>query len=345
MTTPLGFVNVFKPAGTTSAQCGRARAADLRRSRRHRLPAGHLGTLDPQAAGVLPVAIGKATRLIPLHRGSPQGVRVHDRSSAARPRRGTRGGDRAEPARCRPTLDALLRAAAARFVGIVEQIPPMFSAVHQDGRRLYEIAREGARSRAQVAQDHDLRAARSRLRGAAARMRVACSEGTYVRTLCEDLGNAVGIARAHGGAGARGSGPFVLYESSHARRDRRGAGGRAGRRRSASSRFRRSCSTAAGRPTFAPAASSRCRGGAANRTCSCATDRARWSASARRSERCLRRARCSCEDPSRTRRTRRRRAAARRLRSGSSTACIAGTARFARTLAAAAQTRRSAPAC
>ncbi|HEY1427948.1 MAG TPA: hypothetical protein VGF18_00105, partial [Candidatus Tumulicola sp.] len=63
----LGFVNLFKPAGLTSAQAvGRVRRIFGVASGDRRIPAGHLGTLDPQAAGVLPIALGKATRLIPL---------------------------------------------------------------------------------------------------------------------------------------------------------------------------------------------------------------------------------------------------------------------------------------
>jgi tRNA pseudouridine55 synthase len=212
VTTPLGFVNVFKPSGITSAQCG-ARVRRIYSSLAgHRLPAGHLGTLDPDAAGVLPIAIGKATRLLPLieDRRKAYAFTIElGRATAT----GDASGETVRTGAVPADAHALLRAAAARFVGVVEQIPPMFSAVRQDGRRLYEIAREGreVERKSRKITIYDLRVLG--FEGAAARMRVACSEGTYVRTLCEDLGNAVG-APAHMGALLReAAGPFVLYES------------------------------------------------------------------------------------------------------------------------------------
>ena len=89
----------------------------------------------------------------------------------------------------------------------------MYSAVHHEGKRLYDLARAGVtvERKARRITIYDLRVLG--VEGNAARMRVACSEGTYVRTLCEDLGNAAGVA-AHLGALLReASGPFVLYES------------------------------------------------------------------------------------------------------------------------------------
>ena len=209
----LGFVNVFKPAGPTSAQV----VARLRRiyglySRDRHIAVGHLGTLDPQAAGVLPIAVGKATRLIPLltdQRKAYVCTIVPGRSTST----GDALGETLESAPVPAGWERRLRDVLPEFVGRIDQIPPMYSAVHHEGKRLYELAREGK---------HVERKARAitiyglRLLGAAAgaaRLRVSCSEGTYVRTLCEDLGKAIGVP-AHMGALVReGSGPFVLYES------------------------------------------------------------------------------------------------------------------------------------
>lgn len=209
----LGFVNVFKPAGPTSAHV----VARLRRiyslySRDRHIGVGHLGTLDPQAAGVLPVAVGKATRLIPLladQRKSYVCTFVPGRSTTT----GDALGETVESAPPYAGWERRLRDILAEFVGKIEQIPPMYSAVHHEGKRLYELAREGK---------HVERKARSiviyglallGVEGGVARLRVSCSEGTYVRTLVEDLGKAIGVP-AHMGALVReGSGPFLLFEA------------------------------------------------------------------------------------------------------------------------------------
>jgi tRNA pseudouridine55 synthase len=107
-----------------------------------------------------------------------------------------------------------LDAALPSFVGKIAQAPPMYSAVHHQGRRLYELARDG---KTVERKPRTIAVYGLTLLGIdgmhVARLRLACSEGTYVRTLCHDLGNAIGIP-AHMGALVReASGPFVLYEA------------------------------------------------------------------------------------------------------------------------------------
>ncbi len=206
----LGFVNVFKPAGPTSTQV----TARVRRlySGGAKVAAGHLGTLDPMAAGVLPVALGKATRLIPLiadTRKSYAFTVVFGRSTTT----ADATGETLARAPVPEDLGERLRAALPQFLGPIEQIPPMFSALHHEGRRLYELAREGVtvERKARPITIYGLRIIG--IEGNVARMGVACSEGTYVRSLCEDLGRAVGSC-AHMGALLRdGAGPFILAES------------------------------------------------------------------------------------------------------------------------------------
>ncbi len=210
----LGFVNVFKPAGPTSAQIvGRVRRIYGTYARDRKIGVGHLGTLDPQAAGVLPIAVGKATRLIPLltdQRKSYACTLVLGRSTTTQDAH----GETVERAAVPEDWPERLEAALERFVGKIAQVPPMFSAVHHEGRRLYELAREGKtverRARAATVYAISLLGVE---RPDIARLRVACGEGTYVRTLCHDLGQAMGVP-AHMGALVReGSGPFVLYEA------------------------------------------------------------------------------------------------------------------------------------
>jgi tRNA pseudouridine55 synthase len=210
----LGFVNVFKAGGPSSAQT----VARLRRiygiyCGDRKVAAGHLGTLDPQAAGVLPVAIGKATRLIPLlgdQRKVYTCTLTFGRSTVTGDALGDTLASAGVPADWRLRLDAAL----PRFTGKILQTPPMFSAVHHRGKRLYELAREGAHveRNPRAATIYALTVLGTEDSGIA-RLRVACSEGTYVRALCHDLGEAIGIP-AHMGALVReASGPFVLYEA------------------------------------------------------------------------------------------------------------------------------------
>ena len=209
----IGFVNAFKPAGPTCAQV----VARLRRiyglySRERKIAVGHLGTLDPQAAGVLPIAIGKATRLIPLltdQRKSYACTIVFGRSTNS----ADALGETREVAAVPREWPKLLADVIPRFIGRIEQIPPMFSAVHHEGRRLYELAREGktVERKPRIATIYGI--SLLGIEHNSARLRIACGEGSYVRTLCEDLGAAMGLP-AHMGALVReASGPFVLYES------------------------------------------------------------------------------------------------------------------------------------
>ncbi len=209
---PLGFVNVFKPSGLTSVQCGARVRRLFSNSRTGPVGVGHVGTLDPDAAGVLPLAIGKATRLIPLiedRRKAYAFTLVLGRATATGDASGATVATGAVPA----DAERLLLEAAARFVGVVEQIPPMYSAVHHEGRRLYALAREGVQveRKPRKITVYDLRILS--YGDATVRMRVACSEGTYVRALCEDLGTAIGVPAHMGTLLREASGPFVVYES------------------------------------------------------------------------------------------------------------------------------------
>lgn len=181
-------------------------------SREHKLAVGHLGTLDPQAAGVLPIALGRATRLLPL---------IEDRRKryactlvfGTQTNTGDASGEVIATAPVPSDLDARLAAALRAFVGIVEQTPPMFSAVHHEGKRLYELARAGmvvARPKRSITIYGLSVLSRS---GDVARLRLACSEGTYVRVLCEDLAAACGTVGHMGALLREAAGPFVLYES------------------------------------------------------------------------------------------------------------------------------------
>ncbi|MHB8461406.1 MAG: tRNA pseudouridine(55) synthase TruB [Vulcanimicrobiaceae bacterium] len=209
----LGFVNVFKPAGPTSAQV----VARLRRiyglhSGDKKIAVGHLGTLDPQAAGVLPIAVGKATRLIPLLEDQRKAY-VATLALGSSTTTQDALGEVLERGDLPNDWQKRLSAALQQFSGRIEQIPPMYSAVHHEGKRLYDLARAGIeverKSRSITIYAIDIIGSED----ATVRLRISCSEGTYVRTLCQDLGAAIGVP-AHMGALLReASGPFVLYEA------------------------------------------------------------------------------------------------------------------------------------
>jgi len=156
---------------------------------------GHAGTLDPDATGVLPVLLGEATKLMPY-------LADHDKEYRALVRFGVRTDTQdlsgrvlsevAVPALGRETVAAAARA----FVGRIRQTPPMYSALHHEGRRLYELARQGVEV-PRAPRDVLVHAIEVEdVRGAQATVRVVCGKGTYVRTLAADLGDALGLGGA-----------------------------------------------------------------------------------------------------------------------------------------------------
>ncbi len=152
---------------------------------------GHAGTLDPLAAGVLPVAVGAYTRLLPYLEGGKEYIAeiAFGRSTTS----GDAAGDTLE-ARDVTIAQADLLAVLERFRGEITQVPPAFSAIHVGGRRAYEFARAG------VAVEMPPRQVTIRAldlirfdAGKTAWLRVDCSAGTYVRTLAADIGLALGV--------------------------------------------------------------------------------------------------------------------------------------------------------
>ena len=180
-----GILIVDKPAGWTSQDV----AAKLR-GVFHERRVGHGGTLDPMATGVLPVFIGRATRAAEFMESAEKEYVAGLRLGLVTNTQDTSGETLCEQpvSVTREQLEAVLR----RFTGPIEQIPPMYSAVKIGGRKLYELARKGQEiertPRAVTIHELEL------LDGGGAdwTLRVRCSKGTYVRTLCHDIGAALG---------------------------------------------------------------------------------------------------------------------------------------------------------
>ncbi len=183
---PNGILIIDKPAGWTSMDvCAKIRG--ILRERR----VGHGGTLDPMATGVLPVFVGRATRAVEFAENGRKeylaGLRlglVTDTQDVT----GTVLETRPVTAR-REDVEAALE----KFRGEIEQIPPMYSAVKVRGKKLYELARRGKeverKPRGVTIYELALLEAESETDF---RLRCLCSKGTYIRTLCHDVGQALG---------------------------------------------------------------------------------------------------------------------------------------------------------
>jgi tRNA pseudouridine55 synthase len=183
---PFGILNVNKPSGPTS----RAVVDRVERIVRP-AKAGHAGTLDPLASGVLVICVGRATRLI-------QYVQRMSKTYRASFILGTRSEtDDVEsaledvPNAVAPT-NAAIDAALSKFVGAIEQRPPAHSAVKVAGKRAYELARRGAQLDLKVRTVRIHRIERLNYEYPNLAVEIECGSGTYVRSIGRDLGNLLG---------------------------------------------------------------------------------------------------------------------------------------------------------
>ena len=189
-----GMMTIYKEAGYTSSDV----VARLR-GILHMRKIGHTGTLDPDAEGVLPVCLGKGTKLCEL-------IADRDKEYVAVLRLGTVTDTQDmsgtvlrsipdEEVIKRVTPEAL-EEAAAKFRGPIRQVPPMYSAVKIGGKRLYELARQGrtVERPAREVTIYELEIINAAL--PLVTLRVRCSKGTYIRTLCQDLGEELGTGGA-----------------------------------------------------------------------------------------------------------------------------------------------------
>jgi len=180
-----GILIVNKPEGWTSQD-----VVSKLRGVFHERRVGHGGTLDPMATGVLPVFLGRATRAVPYFEHAEKEYIAGIRFGTVTDTQDTTGRVLEEHA-VDLTEKALLEALKA-MEGPQLQIPPMYSAIKVNGQKLYELARAGKEvertPREIVLKELELLS----FSGREARFRVLCSKGTYVRTICHDLGQALG---------------------------------------------------------------------------------------------------------------------------------------------------------
>ena len=192
-----GILAVRKECGFTSHDV----VAKLRGITRQR-KIGHTGTLDPQAEGVLPVCLGHATKLCDL-------LTDQDKTYEAELYLGITTDTQDRTGQVLASRDSTvtreeLSLILIRFTGELMQVPPMYSAIKVGGKKLYELARQGREveraARPVTIRQIELLSCECRENGYVrkARLRVSCSKGTYIRTLCHDIGNALGCGGCMG---------------------------------------------------------------------------------------------------------------------------------------------------
>ena len=234
-----GMLTIYKEKGYTSSDAV-ARLRGILRMRK----IGHIGTLDPDAEGVLPMCLGNVTRICELIADREKeylavmrlGVltdtqdmsgeilsqvpedRIREILGDERIAGGTEellsdkpisGGTQEED---RIVFEKIL-AAASSFTGEIEQIPPMYSAVKVNGKRLYDMARKGITVERKPRRITIYSLQIEEVNLPLVRLRVRCSKGTYIRTLCEDLGNALGVGAAMQSLLRTRVGQFTLDEA------------------------------------------------------------------------------------------------------------------------------------
>ncbi|MBW2312935.1 MAG: tRNA pseudouridine(55) synthase TruB [Deltaproteobacteria bacterium] len=200
---PIGFLVVDKPSGVTSHDM-----VDAARRWLGTRAVGHLGTLDPLATGVLPLAVRRATKLASFVDGS--------KTYWSRIRLGvetdTLDADGEEVSRYEGALpdETAVAEALSSFEGDIEQVPPMYSAVKQGGVPLYKLARRGEEVEREPRTIHIESIRLIRYAAPDLEVEVQCSPGTYVRVLAQDLGRALGCGGHLADLRRTQNGPFTI---------------------------------------------------------------------------------------------------------------------------------------
>ena len=206
-----GILNVYKPKGMTSHDVVSVIRRTLSIKR-----VGHTGTLDPDAEGVLPILVGKATKLSDL-------LMADEKRYLARVRLGIitdtddLSGEVIEKKDVSVSKEDILKAVES-FLGETEQIPPMYSAIKVDGKKLYQLARKGIVTERAPRKITVYSANVSDFDGTSFNLDVHCSKGTYIRALCRDIGEKLGTGAAMEALIRTQSGMFTK-ENSHTLED------------------------------------------------------------------------------------------------------------------------------
>ncbi len=176
-----GIINLYKPPGITSAK------AVYKVKQIVKTKTGHAGTLDPEAAGVLPVLVGRATKFTDYIFGNKKTYLAEIMFGCETDTQDATGEITLKSGRIPELKD--IAAVLPYFTGEIEQVPPMYSALKRGGRKLYELAREGVQVKRESRKVYiDSIEILKKTSEKSYLLRVVCGKGTYIRTLCEDIG-------------------------------------------------------------------------------------------------------------------------------------------------------------
>ncbi len=203
-----GVIIINKPTGQTSHNL-----VGFTRRLFNIKKVGHTGTLDPDASGVLPICIGRGTKAADMLTASDKAYRAQFILGMTTDTLDASGEILTE----QPVMVSKeqIEETIREFIGEIYQIPPMFSAIKKDGKKLYELAREGItidREKRKVT-IFDIKICEIDMENYAITIEVFCSKGTYIRTLCEDIGMALGCGAYMNTLVRTKSAGFTLEES------------------------------------------------------------------------------------------------------------------------------------
>ena len=207
MLQPFGLLNVNKPEGWTSRQAVDRVARIVKPAK-----AGHAGTLDPMATGVLMICVGKATRLINFIQEQPKTYCAEFVLGQRSDTDDITGQVTATKVESEPSLQDVT-SRLSEFLGRIEQVPPQYSAVHIDGQRAYKLARKGRQFEiaARTVEVHRIELVRYEY--PLLETVIECGSGTYIRSIGRDLGERLGCGAVMSRLERTAIGPFVIEEA------------------------------------------------------------------------------------------------------------------------------------
>ncbi|ALG49237.1 tRNA pseudouridine(55) synthase TruB [Clostridium perfringens] len=203
-----GVINIYKNTGMTSFDV----VAMVRRVAKMK-KVGHTGTLDPAASGVLPVCLGKATKIIDYIMENKKVYRVSLKLGMVTDTYDLEGEVLREEDASHITKDEILNCINS-FVGTIDQVPPMYSALKQNGVRLYELARQGIEVHREARKITIYSIENIKIESNDnIQMDVCCSKGTYIRSLCYDIGEKLNVGATMTALERIQNGPFTKEEA------------------------------------------------------------------------------------------------------------------------------------
>ncbi|HAT4300522.1 MAG: tRNA pseudouridine(55) synthase TruB [Clostridium perfringens] len=203
-----GVINIYKNTGMTSFDV----VAMVRRVAKMK-KVGHTGTLDPAASGVLPVCLGKATKIIDYIMENKKVYRVNLKLGMVTDTYDLEGEVLREEDASHITKDEILNCINS-FVGTIDQVPPMYSALKQNGVRLYELARQGIEVHREARKVTIYSIENIKIESNDnIQMDVCCSKGTYIRSLCYDIGEKLNVGATMTALERIQNGPFTKEEA------------------------------------------------------------------------------------------------------------------------------------